>query len=64
MRWGRLACQVHKDEDIGAASAQSNFRSGGAVGEGSVTKGSLVVQALVTAKEKYPLPELVARQGI
>ena len=30
----------------------------------SVTKGLLVVQALVTAKEKYPLPELVARQGI
>jgi hypothetical protein len=52
---------------LGAATAQSDCKSGGAyvaVAEVSVTKGSLVVQALVSAKKKYPLPELVARQGI
>ena len=52
---------------LGAATAQSDCKFGGAyaaLAEGSVTTGSLVVQALVSAKEKYPLPELVAGQGI
>ncbi len=52
---------------LSAATAQSDCKCGGAyaaLAEGSVTKGSLVVQALVGAKKKYPLPELVAGQGI